>query len=96
MVNLALVDRQNPVLATEPVCPRPVSGAVSKKMLSPTGDRRFESSSLQRRVACEPACEIAAKLGIKKTALIRVRAGVGRACSSRSDFREDFAHCSQF
>jgi hypothetical protein len=42
------------------------------------------------------SCEIAAKLGIKKTALIRVRAGVGRACSSRSDFREDFAHCSQF
>jgi hypothetical protein len=59
-------------------------------------DREFESGFLQRRVGCEPACEIAAKLGIKKTALIRVRAGVGRACSSRSDFREDFAHCSQF
>jgi hypothetical protein len=39
-------------------------------------DHEFESAFLQRRVGCEPACEIAAKLGIKKTALIRVHAGV--------------------
>jgi hypothetical protein len=39
-------------------------------------DRGFESGFLQRRVGCEPACKIAAKLGIKMTAPIRVRAGV--------------------
>ena len=41
----ALIDRQNPVLATGPVCRRRVAGAVSKKMLSPYGDRGFESVS---------------------------------------------------
>src|SRR6516225_10314497 len=41
----ALIDRQNPVLASGPICPRrpPKNGA-------PRRDRRFESTSLQRRV----------------------------------------------
>ena len=46
----ALVDRQNPVLTTGPVCRRRVPGR-SRKMLSPFGgDRGFESFSLQQRV----------------------------------------------
>jgi hypothetical protein len=49
----ALVDRQNPVLATGPVCRRRVPGR-SRKNAVPPGDRGFKSISLQRRVCNEP------------------------------------------